>query len=176
MLLEMVGPEVGLLDQELAKLTLSTREGAEITPKLVRQMVGSWRAKTAWDMLDATLDGNARNALVELDRLLRAGEHPVAILAQVSASLRRLAAATRLILAAEAAGRRLALRDALQQAGVKPFVLEKSARQLRRLGRHRGEQLFRWLLDADLHLKGSSELPPRLILERLLVRLAASSS
>ena len=85
----------------------------------------------------------------------------------------RFAAATRLVLQAEAARRRIALRDTLQQAGIKPFVLKKAERQLKLLGRRRGAQLYRWLLQADLDLKGESSMPPRLILERLIVRLAA---
>jgi len=112
-------------------------------------------------------------AMVQLDRLLAAGEQPVGLLGQISASLRRLAAATRLILQAEAAGRRPVLSTALERAGVKTFVLQKAERQLRRLGRQRGSQLYRWLLEADLDLKGASSLPPRLVLERLILRLAA---
>jgi DNA polymerase-3 subunit delta len=170
-LMEMVGPEVGLLDQELAKLALTVGASGKITSELLDQMVGSWRAKTAWEMLDSLLNGNLRQSLEQLDRLLLAGENAIAILAQISSSLRRLAAATRLIVQGEATGRRIGLRDALQKAGVKPFVLEKSERQLRRLGRQRGDQLDAWLLEADLDLKGASHLPPRIILERLFVRI-----
>jgi DNA polymerase-3 subunit delta len=173
LLVEMVGPELGLLDQEIAKLALTAGAGGKVTPQMISQNVGSWRAKTTWVMLDAVLDGKVRDALVQLDRLLLAGENPVGLLAQISASLRRLAAATRLILQAEQAGRRLSLRNALEQAGVKSFVLAKAERQLRQLGRHRGAQLYDWLLQADLDLKGASALPPRLVLERLIVRLAA---
>lgn len=173
LLLEMVGPEMGLLDQELAKLAVTVQPGQKISAALVGQVVGSWRAKTVWVMLDAVLDGNVSQALTELDRLLLAGEAPIAILGAVSASLRRLAGATRLILDGEAAGRRVALRDALQQAGVNAYYLQKVERQLRRIGRHRGDQLYGWLLEADLDLKGDSTLPPRTVLERLFVRLAA---
>ncbi len=173
MLVEMVGPELGLLDQELAKLALSAEGDRKVTPEMVGRLVGSWRAKTAWVMLDAALDGDVRGAMSQLDRLLAAGESPVGVLAQISASLRRLAAATRLILQAEAAGRRIALRGALEQAGIRSFVLSKAEGQLRRLGRERGGQLYRWLLQADSDLKGASAAPPRLILERLIVRLAA---
>jgi DNA polymerase-3 subunit delta len=174
LLVEMVGPELGLLDQELAKLALMAGSDKTITPELVSRAVGGWRAKTTWEMLDAALDGDPGGALGQLDRLLAAGEQPVALLGQISASLRRLAAATRLVLRAEATGRRVALGQALQQAGVRPipFVMQKSERQLRRLGRSRGAQLYRWLLQADLDLKGASALPPRLILERLILRLA----
>lgn len=175
LLVDMVEPELGLLDQELAKLALLADPQGRVTPAQVGQAIGTWRAKTTWDMLDSVLDGNAQEAMVQLDRLLLAGEQPIAVLGKIAASLRRLAAATRLIRSAEAAGRRIALRDALRQAGVQPFVLEKTQRQLRRLGRHRGAKLYRWLLQADLDLKGASHLPPRLILERLLVRLAAQA-
>jgi DNA polymerase III subunit delta len=172
MLTEIVGPELGLLDQELAKLALLVGEGKKITPEMVTQSAGGWRAKTTWVMLDAVLDGKVREAMTELDRLLASGEQPVGLLAQISASLRRFATATRLILQAEAAHRRLAIPDALAQVGVKPFVLRKAEQQLRLLGRQRGAQLYGWLLEADQHLKGDSSMPPRLILERLLVRLA----
>ena len=173
MLVDLVGPELGLLDQELAKLALLAGKDKKITAEMVTQSVGSWRAKTTWEMLDAVMDGNARAALVQLDRLLSAGEQPVALLGQISASLRRFAAATRLILQGEATGRRIALRPALEQAGVRSFVLEKAERQLRRLGRQRGARLYRWLLEADLDLKGATALPPRLVLERLIIRLSA---
>lgn len=172
MLTELVEPELGLLDQELAKLALLAGD-KKITPDMVQKYVGSWRAKTTWEMLDLALDGNVPAALRQVDRLLASGEVPIGLLGQISASLRRLAAATRLILRSEAAGRKIALRPALQQAGVKPFVLQKAENQLKRLGRHRGSQLYRWLLETDLDLKGDSPMPPRLVLERLIVRLAA---
>jgi DNA polymerase-3 subunit delta len=175
-LTEMVGPELGLLDQELAKLALVAGEGQKITPEMVQQSAGGWRTKTTWEMLDAVLEGKVREAMLQFDRLLASGEQPVGLLAQISASLRRFAAATRLILQAEAAHRRLAVRDALAQAGVKPFVLQKAEQQLRHLGRQRGSQLHGWLLEADQHLKGDSAMPPRLILERLLVRLAVKQA
>ncbi len=175
-LVEMIGPDLGLLDQELAKLALSAGPDGEITPDLVCRMVGTWRAKTAWDMLDAALEGHTAEALLQFDRLMLAGEHPVAVLAQISSSLRRLAAATRLVLAAEACGQRISLRTALEQAGVKGFFLAKAERQLRRLGRHRGQRLYKWLLETDLGLKGDSQADPRQLLERLLVRLSLAPS
>ena len=171
-LIEMVGPELGLLDQEISRLALTTEPGGTITAATVKKTVGSWRAKTTWDMLDAALEGKARDAMVQLDRILLAGENPIAVLAQISATLRRFAAATRLVLQAEQAGRRVALRATLEEAGFKPFVIQKSERQLRQLGRQRGQQLYGWLLEADLDLKGNSLVQPRLILERLILRLA----
>ena len=66
----------------------------------------------------------------------------------------------------------MTLTAALKEAGVKPFAVEKAERQLRQLGRPRAKQLYRWLLEADLALKGgrSSGLPQRLVLEEFIVR------
>ncbi len=172
-LFEIVGPNLGLLAGELEKLALLGEE--KITVPRVREMAGGWRARTAWEMLDAAQAGEAATALRQLQRLLEAGEHPVAILAQISASLRRLAAATRVYLDAAAAGRGVTLRGSLEQAGVPPFFVGKAEQQLKRLGRQRAACLYDWLLDADLQLKGESSSPARarLVLEKLLVRLAA---
>jgi DNA polymerase III subunit delta len=172
-LVELIGPELGLLDQELAKLALMAGKEQKITPELVAQAVGGWRTKTTWEMLDAAMDGNVRDAMQQLDRLMASGEQPVGLLGQISASLRRFAAATRLVVQGEATGHRTNLRTALEQVGVRAFVLQKSERQLRLLGRQRGAKLYGWLLEADLDLKGESTMPPRLILERLIVRLSA---
>jgi DNA polymerase-3 subunit delta len=177
-LIEHVEPDLGLLDQELAKLASLAGEGGTITAELVDQAVGGWRAKTAWDLLDAALEGKTSEALIQLDRLLLSGEVPIALMGQVAASLRRLAAAVRLLEQAELTGRRSSLRQALEQAGVKPFVLAKTEGQLRRLGRARAAQLYHWLLDADLALKGTSSSPARarLLLEEFVVRLSAPQS
>ncbi|HVX11669.1 MAG TPA: DNA polymerase III subunit delta [Pirellulales bacterium] len=173
-LLEIVGPELGLIDQELAKLAASA-QGRPIDSELVQQLVGGWRAKTAWDMLDAAVEGRTGEALLELDRLLLSGENPIAVMGQIGSTLRRFAAATRAIEQAEAGGRRPNMRQALESAGVKPFVIQKVEAQLRRLGRQRAGRIYQWLLDADLALKGSSSAPARArtVLEQLVVRLGA---
>ncbi len=173
LLIEMIGPELGLLDQELAKLSLMAGADKMITPEMVQKMGGSWRAKTTWDMLDLALNGNVKEAMRQVDRLLSSGEVPISLLGQISATLRRFAAATRIIVQSEAAGKKIGIVPALEQAGMKPFVIRKSEPQLKRLGRQRGRQLYGWLLEADLDLKGDSAMPPRLILERLIIRIAA---
>ena len=174
-IVEIVGPELGLIDQELAKLAAAAN-GQPIGAELVQQLVGGWRAKTAWDMLDAAVEGRTGEALVELDRLLLAGENPIAVMGQIAATLRRFAAATRIIEQTEASGGRPNLRQALELAGVKSFVAQKSEAQLRRLGRQRAGRIYRWLLQADLGLKGASSAPARTVLEQLVVRLGSGEA
>ncbi len=173
MMLEMVGPEMGLLDQELAKLASYAGQGNTITPAMVEELVGTWRTKTTWQLIDSALDGNAAEALAQLDRLLRAGENPLQLLGAFGYRLRQFAAATRLIEQAESSRRKLSLRDALLQAGAKSFSLRTAEPQLRQVGRRRGGQLFRTLLEVDMALKGESHLEPRTIIERLIVELAS---
>jgi DNA polymerase-3 subunit delta len=175
MLLELVGPEMGMLDQEIGRIALLAPPDEPILPDLVSETVGTWRSKTAWEMLDAALAGKTGEALSQLHRLLLAGEHPIGILAQISSNLRRLATATERILLSEKRGHRLPLSAALEEAGVKRFVLKKTERQLMTLGRHRGKRLIHWLLEADLDLKGGQATDPRTILERLLVRISNPS-
>lgn len=177
-LLELLPPELGILEQELSKLSLLVGKTKAIDANLVVENVGGWRTRTTWEMVDAAAEGRAAEALGQLGRLISAGEKPHGLLPQMSHSLRQLAAATQLIESAEAAGGRVSLHSALQQAGVPPFKLATAERQLRQLGRERARQLTAWLLAVDLAIKGhnSSDARARLELERLIVRLASTSS
>jgi len=180
LLLDLVGPEVGLLDQHLAKLALFVPSGGQISPELVQEVIGGWRAKTIWEVLDAACDGNAAEALLQFERLLQSTDHPVALFGQFSWSLRRFAAATRLYERAERQGKRPQLRDVLGQAGFRDWpkgTLQRAEGQLKQMGRDRAGQLYRWLLEADLGLKGSHSAPgrARFVLERLILRLAKQS-
>ena len=80
----------------------------------------------------------------------------------------------RLAQAARASQQGQPLSTALDRAGVPPFAQRGCEQQLRHLGRPRTDRLYDWLLEADQGLKGSSQLPPRTLLERLVVRLARS--
>lgn len=174
LLISQIGSEMGLLDQELAKLALLVEEGETITEAHIRKSSGSWRMQTVWTLVDCILDGQAREALQYLGQLLDSGEAPIAILAQMASSMRRLAAATRLILEDERAGRRPNVDNALTEVGVNRYFLQKTSLQLRRLGRERGMRLLEWMLELDFALKGESSLADRLLLERFVLRLAVS--
>lgn len=176
-LLELVGPNVGLLDQELAKLAVLAGVDGTITSELVIEVVGGWRAKTSWQLLDAATDGNAAEALGQLDRLLTSGEPVQALFGAISWSLRRFADATRIVEHAERNQQRVNLLGALEKAGFRSWprhVLETAERQLRQIGRERASHLYQWLLEADLALKGTHSSPERarLVIEKLIIRLA----
>ncbi len=171
LLIDLLPSEPGILYQEVARLALL---GGAIDADLVRQHVGGWRTRQTWDMIDAAADGRAADALAQLDRLLAAGEEPHALLPQMASTLRRFALAVRLFERAERRKQPITLRAALQEAGVLPFKLADAERQLRQIGRPRARQLSRWLLAADLGLKGhnSGKAAARRVIETLVLRLS----
>ena len=168
LLVDLVGPDMGQLDQELTKLAVYVGPAARIEAADVDRLVGSSRAESTWKIFDAIGEGQGGAALAILGRLFEQGEDPIRILAAFSLQLRRLAQAYR----RNRQGQPLAL--ALSEVGVPPFATRGAEQQLRHLGRRRAERLYDWLLETDLGLKGSSALPPRTLLERLVVRLAAT--
>jgi DNA polymerase III subunit delta len=178
-LLDLVGPVFGLLDQSLAKLTLLVEKGTKVTAEQVQEIIGGWRSKSIWDLVDAAAGGETGEALAQLDRLLQSGEHPLALVGTMSWSLRRYAAATRIFQQAEREGKKIPLRQALTQAGVRdwPFgTVAETEKRLLQLGRQRAGRLYRWLLELDLALKGSHSHDDRArwALEQFVLRMAKS--
>lgn len=165
LLVELIGPEMGVLDQELAKLATYVGDQPQVEAKDVDALVGHSRVKTAWEMLDAAAEGNRLLAFNTLHRLLDQGEEPLAILGAMSWQLRRLAQVARL------SRQGLPLSQAMGRAGVPPFAQRRTEGQLRHLG-PRATRLYDWLLEADLGLKTSNALPSHAVLERLLTKLA----
>ncbi|HYV38302.1 MAG TPA: DNA polymerase III subunit delta [Gemmataceae bacterium] len=166
LLVELVGAELGLLDQELLKLAIYVGENKKIDVDDVDKLVGRGRAENTWKIFDAIAAGQAKEALTILDRLLDQGEEPIRLLGAFSMQLRQAAKAYRLT----TLGRPLPV--ALQEVGVPPFGISQRTQLLKHLGRRRAEQLYDWLLEIDQGVKGRVQLPERTQLERLVLRLA----
>jgi DNA polymerase III subunit delta len=166
LLLELVGPESGILVSELEKLSVYAGESKRIDRKDILKLVGSGRVETIWKTLDAALGGQVRLALEHLETLMAAGEEPVGLLAAMSASLLKLHFAGHFRAA------RLDVDEACRLAGIPSFAVEKTRKQHAHLGPGRVDRLPATLQRADLDLKGGSTLSPRVILEKLLIGLA----
>jgi DNA polymerase III subunit delta len=181
LLLDLTGPVFALLDQNLAKLALFAGSDKKINALTVQEVVGGWRAKSTWDLVDAAVNGDAAEALQVLDRLLQSGEHPLALFGSIAWSLRRYAAATRLFQQAERRGDRPNLREALLAAGFRDWpvgTLKKAEDRLKQLGRDRASRLYRWLVEADLAMKGthSQDERARFVLEQLIFRMSKQAA
>lgn len=167
LLVELVGPEPGLLAAEVDKLATYVGQGKEIARDDVAAMVGAGRVLEVWAMIDKATTGDGAGALAVLDRLLTAGEAYPRLLAAMASTLRKVCHAGRLRLA------RHDLREACRMAGIYSGQVETVGRQHAHLGPGRVDRLPVMLLRADLDLKGSSTLDQRTVMERLLVELAA---
>lgn len=169
LIVDLVGAELGLIDQELAKLAAYIGDGAAINSTAVEKLVGGWKLENTFKMLDAVRDGNVGTAIEYLDKLLTAGEHPVKLLGGVGYIFRPLAKATELSRQGQPIG------QALAEAGVKPFNIQALTAYLKRIGRPRAERILEHLLQADVDLKSSSGYSDRIIMERLLLQLAGKA-
>jgi DNA polymerase-3 subunit delta len=163
LLVELVGPEIGLLATDVDKLHVYVGERKKIHRDDVAKMVGAGRTETIWKTLEAATTGNTALALELLDRLLAAGEPPVRVLAAFGSSLLKVHHAGRL------RQERVELREACKIAGA--FPADTVRQQHAHLGPSRVDALPALLLQADLDMKGSSTLTPNVVLERLVVRL-----
>jgi DNA polymerase-3 subunit delta len=168
LLVELVGPQMGLLDSELDKLAVYAREKPAIELADVDALVGRSRAANVFRIMDAVGEGKPGEALAILADLFEEGEEPLAVLGALGAQLRRLGAAARLH------RQGVPLDDAFDRGGVAkwPQAREAARRQMKHLGWGRLDKLFDWLAEADQGMKGGSPLPAKLLLERLIVRLA----
>ncbi|GIW93859.1 MAG: DNA polymerase III subunit delta [Pirellulaceae bacterium] len=177
-MLDRVGVDFGVLDQELARLAVLRLPETHLSVEFVDEHVGNWRMRTGWEMIDAMLRGDAATALQMLHRLLDSGEGDVSLVfGQLSWALRQYAAATRIVQRAERAGQRPQLPAALAAAGVRDVPrgnVQRAVTNLRQIGRRRASQLYRWLLEIDLALKGTHSQPDRarFALEQLILKLS----
>ncbi len=165
LLMELIGEEPGLLDQELSKLSAYVGERKQISLEDVRGLVGGWRTETTWAMTDSVREGRVPDALEALHQLLHDGEAPLKLLGGIGFVFRKLALATDL-------ARRMPLNDALKEAGVFPRDLGLATSYLKRIGRDRAERMITTLVKTDSGLKGSNRLPDQIQLERLLIELS----
>jgi DNA polymerase-3 subunit delta len=168
LLVDLVGVEMGQLDQELNKLATYVGEASRIEAADVDQLVGDSRAEKTFEIFVLIGNGETGKALTMLDRLLDQGEDPLKLLGAFSWQLRRLVQASRL------QQQKIPPAEALEKAGVPPFARRSAEQQLRHYG-PRVNRLYDWLLQTDQQLKGGSHLPPRTVLEQFVIKLARTA-
>lgn len=164
-LVDLIGPELGLLDQEILKLAIYVGGKARIDVSDVDRLVGHSRGENIWHIFDAVAEGRNADALAMLGRLFDQGEEPMRLMGAFGSQMRKLAQAARLTIQ----GKRIT--ESLEAAGVPPFALKTTENQLRHLGRRRAALLYDWLLEVSMGMRGDSPLPERTLMERMLVRM-----
>ena len=122
LVLELVGPEAGLLAAEVEKLAVYAGDSKRIERDDIAKLVGGGRVETIWKALDAATTGQGPLALELLENLLAAGEHPTPLLAAMSSNLLKIHYAGRLRAA------RLNLDEACRIADIR-FGIDKTRKQ-----------------------------------------------
>lgn len=166
-LVNLVGTEMGQLDQELQKLAISIGDRKRISDEDVDRMVGRNQAENTWKIFDAIADGNVTKALEILRQLFEMGEEPIRLLGAFSSQLRKIGQAARI-----ATNLKKPLAGALADVGVQPFLLHGYEKQMRHLGPDRATKLYQKLTQMNLDLRGFSPLSPEALFERLVIELA----
>jgi DNA polymerase-3 subunit delta len=165
---ELVGQQMGVLDSELNKLAVFSGARPAIELVDVDMLVGRSRSANVFGIMDAVGNGQPGTALAILGELFEEGEAPVGILGALGSQLRKLGMAARLN------KRGTPLDEAMDRAGVAkwPQARDSARKQMKHLGWNRLDKLFDWLIEVDQGMKGWSQLPERLLLERLIAQLA----
>lgn len=170
---ELLGKDLGRLDQEIAKLACGLPPGANtVTADMVDKLVSGGTQELVWKIFNAISSGNPGQALSILDDQYVSGnavESSMRLQGALAFQLRKIARAAR----RAKSGASVGLPQAMTEAGIRPGFFQKDAETLmRHLG---GRRLFRLMDDlarTDLALKGGSRLPQRTVLEKLIVNLA----
>ncbi|WP_439621646.1 DNA polymerase III subunit delta [Gemmata sp.] len=167
-LVDLVGTGMGLLDQELGKLSGALGAKPAIAAADVVKLVGRSKAADVFRIMDAVGEGRPGEALSILEDLFAEGEDPMAVLGPLTAQLRKLAAVGRFVTEG------LPLGEAMTAAKVPNWdkARQSCEKQLKHLGRRRLERLTEWLTEINIGLKGGVALPERVQVERLVVALA----
>ncbi|MFO0805308.1 MAG: DNA polymerase III subunit delta [Gemmataceae bacterium] len=168
LLVDLVGPAMGLLDMEIGKLATAVGNAAAIEPADVDRLVGRSAGADVFRILDAIGEGKPKAALAILGQLFSEGEDPMAVIGPMTAQLRKLAAVGRGVANKESLG------QAMDNAGVPRWEKARvgTEKQVKWLGLRRLGELTDWLVEINLGLKGGSALPPQVQVERLIVKLA----
>jgi DNA polymerase-3 subunit delta len=161
-----VGADLRLLDQEIAKLVTYTDAERAITTADVEAVVPYAQAAVVFDMVDALGRRDGRTAAQTLHRLLDAGEHPLGLLAMIVRQFRLL------IQVKELKAEGATPRDIAQALRLHPFPTGKLYNQATHFTAAQLETVYRHLLDIDVAIK-SGEIEAEVALDLLVAGLAA---
>jgi DNA polymerase III subunit delta len=160
-----IGGELGVLIQELAKLTEFVAERRRITADDVRSLVGRVPRLSRWEWFDLVGDRKFREARLALPALLDAGENGVGLTIGLGAQILRIAIA--------AHGGQRALENALPPH--QKWLGSRIMKQARAWSGPNADAALDDLLRADRLLK-STPLTDAQVLEELLIRMQSRTA
>lgn len=165
MLAERLGEDMGRLRGILETLQATYGDGRPLTADEVVPFLGEAGSVPSWDLTDAIDRGDVLHAITLLHRMTHAGgRHPLQLMSILNGHYSKLLKLD----GAEARGEQ----DVSELLGIKGFQAKKLLSQSRTLGGGGVRRAIELLAQADLDLRGASDLDDEWILEILVARLA----
>lgn len=142
-----VGTDTAILRREVEKLAIYVGPQGRIDERLVAELASEARLSDIFALVDAIGQRRRARAMLELRRLLQAGQHPLYILSMIVRQFRLLL---------EVKGLPPGDRRPEQVArilGLHPFVAEKVVAQAQRLQREELQRIYSRLVEVDREIK-----------------------
>ena len=166
---EQLGEDVGRLEGLLGVIRAAYGEGVKIGVDAVDPFLGEAGGVPPWDFTDAIDAGRTATALTMMARMMHGGErHPLQIMAILHGHYGKLARLDGVDARSE--------HDAAEAMGIKAgFPAKKALGNYRRLGGGNVRRAIQLLADADLDLRGDTDLEDEMVMEVLVARLSRLS-
>jgi DNA polymerase-3 subunit delta len=161
---ELVGTDLGLLVNELHKMSIYVQPRKTINTKDVEEVVGKSRVFSVFELTRSLGEKNLGQSLTILQQLFDTGQSPVGLIALIAHHFRRLLQ-TKLLTKAGKESSEIA-----RSLSISPFFLKEYIAQTRLFSSEEIEGFFQLFLQVDLQLKSSS-LSNTLILEALILKI-----
>lgn len=145
LLVDRIGPNQAMLNQELDKLLLYA---PEITKQMIEIQTEPTPQSTVFELMDAAFGGNKKKALAIYKEQRELKVEPLAILGMIAWQLHIL------LIVASAKGKAPA--DIAKDAKVHPFVVQKTSRIVSQLSLAQLKSLTDRALDLDIKLKSQA--------------------
>ena len=165
-LAELVGPELGPVDDAVERLSLYVGPGAVIDEDALAAVVTRLRQDDVWVLVDALGGRNVGRALEALGDAFDARDAALPMLGAIAWRVRQLVKFEAALSVGAPSGK------AAKAAGVPPFKARDLERSIKRIG---AAKLADWLVllaEADQALKGSRR-PGRRVLETMVVAMCS---
>ena len=167
MLCNLVGSDLGALENELEKLALYVLDRADktISQTDVLDCVGFSKEQNPFELANAITACQKDRALQLVDKLLEDGEDPIAVLAKMTYPIEKMARIKRLLQGGMSAG------DVAKAAGLMFWESRLVSGAYKFPSVKTFEQTLNRIIDADASFKSSSASDPRLVLKGILFTL-----